>query len=77
MLNGSLWCDLNAASMPKIATETLTYPEAAKYCGIDENLLRRNVSRRRVRALRLGHRTIRFRKADLDAFLDRCATTAA
>jgi excisionase family DNA binding protein len=58
-------------------TQTLTYREAAKYCGIDENLLRRSVTRRRVRALKLGHRTVRFRKVDLDTFLDRCATVPA
>ncbi len=44
----------------------LTYREAAEYLGVKVRLLRDWVSKRKINAVIYGHRTVRFRKCDLD-----------
>lgn len=72
--------DVSASEFEMPQTQTpvglLNYEEAAALLGTDTNLVRRLVARRRLRAVKLGHRTVRFRKADLDAFIDRSTTRA-
>jgi excisionase family DNA binding protein len=43
--------------------------DAALYCGCSHKTLRREIAARRLTALRIGNR-IKFRRSDLDAWLD-------
>ena len=53
-------------------TRTWSTEEAADYLGCTEGTLRVWVSKKRVPYVKVG-RLVRFRKADLDAWLDRNA----
>ncbi len=48
----------------------LTYDAAAAYLGLTKATLYRWVRQRRVPHHRVSGRTVRFRKADLDAWMD-------
>lgn len=52
----------------------LNYQEAAEYLKLSVDMVRRKVARRELRAIRYGHKTVRFKPVDLDAFKERCAT---
>lgn len=52
---------------------TLTYPEAARYLGMSERSLQRLVAAGTVRHVRPTATRVRFRTADLDAYLDTVA----
>lgn len=49
----------------------LTIEEAAAEIRVSERSIRRYLARRKLAALRLGHRTVRIRRADLDRFTER------
>jgi excisionase family DNA binding protein len=55
--------------IPGIDTPLLIGPEAAEYLQITERLLRELVARREMPCVRVGGRLLRFRKADLDAYI--------
>ncbi|WP_182177855.1 excisionase family DNA-binding protein [Methylobacterium radiotolerans] len=48
--------------------------EAAAYVGISREMLSRKIAAGHIRVYRLGYRTVRIAKADLDAWLERCST---
>jgi len=48
----------------------LTYKQAAEYLGLKKGTLYSMVHRGRIPHLRLGRRLVRFRKEELDAWLD-------
>jgi excisionase family DNA binding protein len=54
----------------------LTLPEAAAYLKVSTRVVRDWCKQNRIRYSKLNYRQWRFRKADLDAFLDRRATNA-
>jgi excisionase family DNA binding protein len=45
----------------------LTYKDVARILRISERTTRRLVARRKLRVVKLGHRTMRFRMSDLEA----------
>jgi excisionase family DNA binding protein len=47
----------------------LTYDEAARYLGVPKGTLYSLVSTQRIPHVRMGRRLVRFRKADLEAWL--------
>jgi len=49
--------------------ELLSYSQAAAVLCCSVSGLRKLVARRAVRAVVIGHRTVRFRPADLDRFI--------
>ena len=57
-------------------SEILTTEDAAAYLGYSVEALRAKVRRKLVPHIRLNARTIRFRKSDLDAWLDSQAVEA-
>ena len=48
-----------------------TYEEAADYLQVKPKTLRKWVSRKEIDYLKVGRRLVRFRRADLDAWLDK------
>jgi excisionase family DNA binding protein len=54
--------------------EVLTVQEAAYYLKVTVNSMYQRVARREIRHLKMG-RLLRFRKSDLDAFLESCETS--
>ena len=48
----------------------MTYKEAALYMGVKVSRLRSWVRARRIPFIRYGYRTHRFRRTDLDKFMD-------
>lgn len=52
----------------------LTYPQAAEFLGVGRRTLERLVARRKVRCLRPGPHSIRFRECDLQAYLSKTAS---
>lgn len=57
-------------------SETLSYADAAQVLGLSVRSLKRHVAEGTVRHVRLG-RVVRFRPADLEAFLDEHARGGA
>lgn len=56
--------------MKDTGADLLTYDEAATYCRLRSRYkLRIAVRRRELEAVRLGFRTIRFRRSELDRWL--------
>lgn len=53
----------------------LTLGESALYLNVSERYMRRLVAERRIPFLKVG-RLLRFRSADLDAFLESCVIDA-
>jgi excisionase family DNA binding protein len=49
--------------------ELLTTRQAAAHLGLSENTVRAWVRLRRIRYVRVGRRSIRFRRGDLDAMV--------
>lgn len=47
----------------------LTFNQAREYLNVPERTMRRYVAERRIRHYRLGGKSLRFTRADLDAFL--------
>lgn len=58
------------------ANSLLNYRQAAARLGVSERKVRTLVAERKLRAIRLGHRTVRFRDCDIDLCLSRRATIA-
>lgn len=56
--------------------DLLTYSEAAEFLSVPVGTLRRLVYSKAVPHLRLGARTVRFRHAELDAWVAACAVPA-
>lgn len=52
-----------------ITDARLTFAEAREYLNVPERTMRRYVAERRIRHYRLGGKSLRFSRADLDAFL--------
>ena len=52
--------------------ELLTTDEACDYLDITPHLLKRLRERRAISYLKLGHKTIKYRRADLENYLDNC-----
>lgn len=52
------------------SSATMNYPEAARYLRLGERTVKRLVASGAIRHVPVGHRVL-FRKADLDAFLDK------
>ncbi len=48
----------------------MTYKEAAHYMGVKVSRLRSWVRERRIPFIRYGYRTHRFRRTDLDKFME-------
>lgn len=48
----------------------LSLKEAAEYLGVSPNSVRNYIARGRLKSLRVGPKLIKFRKADLDKFID-------
>lgn len=61
------------SSAPENEPATLTYAEAATYLGIGVRTLRDLTNAGTVRHVRPAGRLVRFRRVDLDAYLDRTA----
>jgi excisionase family DNA binding protein len=55
--------------------DLLTTAEAAKYLRVHERTIRSFVRDGMLHQIRLGHRTVRFRRADLQEFLMRHSET--
>jgi excisionase family DNA binding protein len=55
--------------------ELLTAPDAAAYLGVHLHTLRTWVRAGRLPQVRFGHRTVRFRRTDLDAYAARHVET--
>jgi len=54
----------------------LTYTQAANYTGLSVRVLRRAASRttpfkKRLPVVRVGHRTVRLKEADLESWIER------
>jgi excisionase family DNA binding protein len=47
----------------------LTYGETAEKLGVSVDTVRRLVKAHKLRAMRYGYRTVRFRPADVEAFM--------
>lgn len=54
--------------------QTFNVAEAAAYVGLTRSTLSRRISAGHIRVCRLGYRTVRIAKSDLDAWIDRCST---
>lgn len=52
----------------------LTYEDIAARIGCAVRTVRRMVARRQIRCVRLSHRLVRFRQADVDADLEKLTT---
>ncbi|HEY3353786.1 MAG TPA: helix-turn-helix domain-containing protein [Polyangia bacterium] len=50
--------------------EVLNYPQTAAFCGFRLGTLYSLVSRKRIPHLRLGKRLVRFRRSELEKWLD-------
>lgn len=48
----------------------MSLKEAAEYLGVSPNSVRNYIARGRLKSLRVGPKLIKFRKADLDRFID-------
>lgn len=70
---------LNSTRMPDVNENLMTPEEAAEYIGFAVSTMRIWRKERRKDGVtgpefvRLGHRTIRYRKSDLDAFITKGA----
>ncbi len=53
-----------------MTAEMMSYDDAAKYLRMQKGTLYCMVSRRRIPHVRLGPRLVRFRRADLEAWLE-------
>lgn len=60
-----------AAQQP--TCELLDYEDAAAILGVSVRTARRLVAQRVLRAVRIGHRTVKFRRADLSRAISRLA----
>ena len=49
-----------------MSTSLLTYRDVAKHLGVSVRTARRLRARKILRAVAIGHRTVRFRPADVD-----------
>ncbi|MCX6991832.1 MAG: helix-turn-helix domain-containing protein [Kiritimatiellaeota bacterium] len=54
-----------------IAQGLLTPEEAAAKCGIPKTLIMSYARRKKITAYRFGHRTVRFKPSDVDAFMEK------
>ena len=52
-------------------TDLLTIDQAAESLGVSDRSVRRYVARRKLAVIRLGHRTVRIRPADLEKFKEK------
>jgi excisionase family DNA binding protein len=66
----------NAGRQPQEETDWLTLGQAARYLGVAQSTIRKWSDSGRVRAFKTPGRHRRYRRADLDAFLDRSAPDA-
>ena len=66
----------NAGRPPQEETDWLTLGQAARYLGVAQSTIRKWSDSGRVRAFKTPGRHRRYRRADLDAFLDRSAPDA-
>lgn len=67
-----------ASETDGVAPATMTYQEAARYIGVHHNTLRRLVADGSVKHLPIrGGTVIRFRRTDLDNYLDAIARGGA
>ena len=54
-----------------IARGMLTPQEAGARCGIPDTLIMSLARRRKIVAYRFGHRTVRFKPSDVDAYIEK------
>jgi excisionase family DNA binding protein len=54
-----------------IARGMLTPQEAGARCGIPDTLIMSLARRKKIVAYRFGHRTVRFKPSDVDAYIER------
>ena len=54
-----------------IAKGMLTPQEAGARCGIPDTLIMSLARRKKITAYRFGHRTVRFKPSDVDAYIER------
>jgi excisionase family DNA binding protein len=66
----------NAGRQPQEETDWLTLGQAARYLGVAQSTIRKWSDSGRVRAFKTPGRHRRYRRADLDAFLERSAPEA-
>jgi excisionase family DNA binding protein len=66
----------NAGRQPQEETDWLTLGQAARYLGVAQSTIRKWSDSGRVRAFKTPGRHRRYRRADLDAFLERSAPDA-
>jgi len=66
----------NPLGPAKQTDRRLTPREAAHYLGVTLRTLKELRQRRRIPFYRLGHRTLRFSRKDLDAYLRRVRVSA-
>lgn len=52
--------------LPTQPTGLLTYQDVAKHLGVSMRTVTRLVDQRKLRAVRVGHRTVRFRPVDVE-----------
>lgn len=52
----------------------MSYKDVADYLGVSVSAVRKWVAQGRLRAYRVSHKTVRFKKADVDAFVEQRAT---
>ena len=54
-----------------MSEELLSLKEAAKYLGVSQSSVRNYIAKSGLKARRVGPKLIKFRRADLDAFVNR------
>lgn len=48
----------------------MSYKEVADYLGVSVSTVRKWVSQGKLRAYKVSHKTVRFKKEDIDAFVE-------
>lgn len=57
-----------------MSADLLTYEMVAEEFGLSVRTIRRLVARKKLRAVRLSHSTVRFRRAHVDADMQKLTT---